>query len=66
MGSPEPPASWDQIAEQVAATARDAAAVGVGLGILGLNRLQALRRDLTAKLDEVVRPPAADTDSSEE
>lgn len=39
---------------RVAAVAADAAVVAVGLGVLGINRLQSLRRDLERR----VRPPS--------
>ena len=44
---------WEQVTDRVVATAQDAAAVAVGLGILGINRVQALRRDLMARLAEM-------------
>ena len=53
---------WEQVTDRVVATAQDAAAVAVGLGILGINRVQSLRRDLMARLGEMGRPsndPAA-------
>lgn len=39
---------------RVVAAAADAAVVAVGLGVLGINRLQSLRRDLERRM----RPPS--------
>lgn len=53
---------WEQVTDRVVATAQDAAAVAVGLGLLGINRVQSLRRDLMAHIAEMGRPsggPAA-------
>jgi hypothetical protein len=38
-----------QIADRIGAAATEAVEVAVGLGILGINRVQALRRQLTAR-----------------
>jgi hypothetical protein len=51
---PQPP--WDDVARRVETGAREAASIAVGLGILGVNRLQSLRRDLTRRLDDALRP----------
>lgn len=58
MADHRPPPDWDDQLREVAgrarataiARARDAAAVSIGLGLLGVNRAQALRRDLVARI----------------
>lgn len=50
MGSESPPSELDDLVERVTHLAENAAKVALGLGILGINRVQALRRDLAAKL----------------
>jgi hypothetical protein len=49
--TPQPP-EWGRIADQLATAATEAAEVAVGLGILGINRVQALRRQLEIRLAE--------------
>ena len=55
MGATEQPPDLGQIAERIAGAASDAAAVTVGLGILGINRLQVLRRQAQARLVAIGR-----------
>lgn len=50
MESEGPPSTPDDPVERLNRLAQDAATVALGLGILGINRVQALRRDLAAKL----------------
>ena len=64
MGTSQPPPDLGQIAERIGAVASDAASVTVGLGILGVNRLQVLRRQLIARIGEATH--AARPDSSDE
>ena len=45
-----PPPEWERLADQVGSAATEAAELVVGLGILGINRVQALRRQLEARL----------------
>lgn len=55
MAATPPPPEWAEIADRVTAAATEAAEVAVGLGILGLNRVQALRRQAELRLAEVVQ-----------
>ena len=58
MGTEGTAHELDPLIERVSEVAQEAAKVALGLGILGINRLQALRRDLVAKLadDETTSP----------
>lgn len=56
MGASEPLPDLGQIAERITGAASDAAAVTVGLGILGINRLQVLRRQAQARLADLSGP----------
>jgi hypothetical protein len=53
MPTPDPPPVLNEIVDRIGGAARDAAAVTIGLGILGINRIQVLRREATTRLDEV-------------
>lgn len=59
------PSTSDDPVEQLGRLAREGLTVAVGLGILGINRVQALRRDLEARLasrmDQPDREPGDDT-----
>lgn len=46
MADDGPPNDLDRLVGRLRSTATDVAAVTVGLGILGVNRLQALRRSI--------------------
>ncbi len=64
MADDETPLPWDEQLRELAAQARetavsrarDAAAVSIGLGLLGVNRAQALRRDVVSRLSPDPRP----------
>jgi hypothetical protein len=47
--TPQQP-EWERLADQVGAAATEAAELVVGLGILGINRVQALRRQVEQRL----------------
>ena len=55
MARLDPPSELAHAAERASATVREAAEVAVGLGILGVNRVQALRREAAARLADVGR-----------
>lgn len=46
------PSTSDDPIERLGQLVHDAASVALGLGILGINRVQALRRDLEARLTD--------------
>ena len=59
MGTDRSPLDPDELAERIGAVATEVASVAVGLGILGINRVQAVRRDLQARLADAVSPSAS-------
>jgi hypothetical protein len=63
MGTSEQPPDLAQIADRIGAVASEAASVAIGLGILGINRIQVLRRQLIARIGDatsVARPDHSD------
>lgn len=64
MDVSDPAPTWESLTRQVTETARDAArdgaAIAVGLGILGVNRLQSIRRDLEHRFGDLVTPRGGD------
>jgi hypothetical protein len=72
MGTDRSPLDPDELVERIGAVASEVASVAVGLGILGINRVQAVRRDLVARLSDLAdtgssgsTDPAARTDRSD-